>query len=97
MFLGVLCVPSASFSRCLTLCNSFIWSACNVTLTRLIMNLRRAAIEAEESFSTDAYIHSRGWPLLPRQGSCVSEAYELQGKGPEICARLSPSVTSITM
>lgn len=75
----------------------FIWSACNVTLTRLIMNLRRAAIEAEESFSTDAYIHSRGWPLLPRQGSCVSEAYELQGKGPEICARLSPSVTSIAM
>ncbi|KIK46862.1 hypothetical protein CY34DRAFT_75259 [Suillus luteus UH-Slu-Lm8-n1] len=75
----------------------FIWSACNVTLTRLIMNLRRAAAEAEEGFFADAYIHPRSWPLLPRQGSCVSETYELQGKGPETCARLSPSVTSITM
>ncbi|KAG1772078.1 hypothetical protein EDD22DRAFT_861681 [Suillus occidentalis] len=75
----------------------FIWSACNVTLTRLIMNLRRAAAEAEEGFFADAYTHPRSWPLLPRQGSCVSETYELQGKGPEICARHSPSVTSITM
>lgn len=75
----------------------FIWSACNVTLTRLIMNLRRAAAEAEESFFADAYIHPRSWPLLPRQGICVSETYELQGKGPEICTHLSPSVTSITM
>ncbi|KAG2098103.1 hypothetical protein BD769DRAFT_1513480 [Suillus cothurnatus] len=81
----------------------FIWSACNVTLTRLIINLRRAAAaEAEEIPFADAYIqvHSpRDWPLLPRQESCVSENYELQGKGPdiEICTRLSHSITSSTM
>ncbi|KAG1748123.1 hypothetical protein EDB19DRAFT_1905177 [Suillus lakei] len=78
----------------------FIWSACNVTLTRLIMNLRRVAADAEESLFEDPYIDSpRGWPLLPRQGSSLSENYELQGKGPdvEICDRLSPSVASTTM
>ncbi|KAG1865044.1 hypothetical protein DFJ58DRAFT_724593 [Suillus subalutaceus] len=76
----------------------FIWSACNVTLTRLIINLRRAGAEAEESLFADAHTYApRSWPLLPRQGSCVSENYELQGKSPdiEICTRLS-SVTSIT-
>lgn len=78
----------------------FIWSACNVTLTRLIMNLRRVAAEAEENLFEDPYVDSpRGWPLWPRQGSSLSENYELQGKGPdvEICNRLSPSVASTTM
>jgi hypothetical protein len=63
---------------------------------------RAAAAEAEEIPFADAYIqvHSpRDWPLLPRQESCVSENYELQGKGPdiEICTRLSHSITSSTM
>ncbi|KAG2148871.1 hypothetical protein DEU56DRAFT_753105 [Suillus clintonianus] len=78
----------------------FIWSACNVTLTRLIMNLRRVAAEAEENGFEETYIDSqRGWPLLPKQGpgSCMSGNYELQGKGPDIGTCNSPSVASTIM
>ncbi|KAG1745035.1 uncharacterized protein EDB91DRAFT_1122210, partial [Suillus paluster] len=76
----------------------FIWSACNVTLTRLIMNLRRVATEAEESDFEETCINPpRGWPLLPRQENCATENFELQGKkGPDVgvCSHPCPSVTS---
>ncbi|KAG0696334.1 hypothetical protein DFH29DRAFT_209326 [Suillus ampliporus] len=86
----------------------FIWSACSVTLTRLIMNLRRVTAEAEAEAEAeecvcdfeDTYVDSpRGWPLLPRQGSYASDHYELQGKGPDVgvCNRPCPSFTSTTV
>ncbi|OAX39839.1 hypothetical protein K503DRAFT_865114 [Rhizopogon vinicolor AM-OR11-026] len=59
----------------------FIWSACNVTLTRLIMNLRRITDEAEESHIEEFHIDCPQWPVSPGLGSCASESYELQGKG----------------
>lgn len=82
---------SVSFSLPrLTDCISFIWSACNVTLTRLIVNLRRVTAEAEEldshveaeeleSHVEDIYIDCPRWPVSP--GSRASESYELQSKG----------------
>jgi len=61
------------------------------------MNLRRVTDDPEESHFEEMCIDSpRGWPLLPRQGSHVSENYELQGKDTdvEICDYLCPSIVS---
>jgi len=57
----------------------FIWCACNVTLSRLILNLRR--VTAEESEVEEIHIDCpQTWPVSPGQGSYMSESYELRGK-----------------
>ena len=46
----VVSVASAWFvSRCLTRLHSFIWSVSNITLARLILNLRRLSNDAGDS------------------------------------------------
>jgi hypothetical protein len=52
-----------------------------VTLTRLILNLRRVTVEAEESEVEEIHIdYPQTWPASPGQGSYMSESYELRGK-----------------
>jgi hypothetical protein len=52
-----------------------------VTLTRLILNLRRVTAEAEESEVEEIRIdYPQTWPASPAQGSYMSESYELRGK-----------------
>ncbi|KAH7925740.1 hypothetical protein BV22DRAFT_1128780 [Leucogyrophana mollusca] len=56
----------------------FIWCAVNVTLTRLILNLRRLSeAESREGFIDD---EPPDLPVLLRNGSIASQSYELQTK-----------------
>ena len=51
-----------------------------MTLTRLITNLRRVTVEAEEDLVEEISLDwSHSWPASP--GNRVSESFGLRGKG----------------